>query len=235
VKTLYGALRYPVALCCFDNADAAEAKPLTIWYRPADHDRLVLPAIDSHTWAVPELGTDVMTDHWLLFGSDDAGDDWGEPVAYDRQPRRTLLDFLPPRVAGLQVPSRCPTATSPLPTTTCCTAGSTASSASSRQEHATGLRPGDRRSAPSPRPGSSEAGLTVPPAPRALVMPGSPRFDQHGISLARRSGHDLVRSSAGSLQLRVRRQALGARRRRVEPGTRDGDDVFRDALDVGLR
>jgi hypothetical protein len=65
--------------------------------------RSLLPAIDSHTGTVPALGTDVMTDHWLLFGSDDAGDDWGEPVLYDRQLRHTLLDFLPPRVAGLQV------------------------------------------------------------------------------------------------------------------------------------
>jgi hypothetical protein len=94
---------YPVALCCFDNADAAEAKPLMLWYQPADHDRLVLPAIDSHTGTVPDLDADVMTDHWLLLGSDNAGDNWGEPVPYDKQLRRRLLDFLPPRVMGVQV------------------------------------------------------------------------------------------------------------------------------------
>jgi hypothetical protein len=76
-----------------------------LWYRPADHDRLVLPAIDSDTGAVPDQGTDVMTDHWLLFGSDDADGDWGGPVQYDRQLRRKLLDFLPPRVTSLLLPN----------------------------------------------------------------------------------------------------------------------------------
>jgi hypothetical protein len=99
---------YPVALCCFDNADAAEAKPLVLWYQPLDHDRLMLPAIDSHTGTVPDLGTDVMTDHWLLFGSDDADGDWGEPVRYDAQLRRKLLDFLPPRVMGVQATGALP-------------------------------------------------------------------------------------------------------------------------------
>jgi hypothetical protein len=91
---------YPIALCCFDNADAAEAKPLLLWYEPLEHDRLILPAIDCHTGAVPDLGADVHADHWILLGSDDAGDDWGEPVSYHKQMRRKLLDFLPPRVTG---------------------------------------------------------------------------------------------------------------------------------------
>jgi hypothetical protein len=64
--------RYLIALCCFDNADAAQAKPLLLWYEPLEHDRLVLPAIDCRTGAIPDLTADVRTDHWLLFGSDDA-------------------------------------------------------------------------------------------------------------------------------------------------------------------
>jgi hypothetical protein len=94
---------WPVALCCFDNAEAAEAKPLLLWYRPLHHGRLVLPAIDCHDGTVPDLSADVRTDHWLLFGSDDAPDDWGEPVAYREQLRRPLLDFLPARVVGTHV------------------------------------------------------------------------------------------------------------------------------------
>lgn len=92
---------YPVALCCFDNADAAEAKPLMLWYEPLDPDRLVVPAVDCHTGAVPDLSADVLTDHWVIFGSDYAGRGWGEPVQYsDDKPRRKLLDFLPSRVMG---------------------------------------------------------------------------------------------------------------------------------------
>jgi hypothetical protein len=49
-----------------------------LWYDPLEHDRLVLPAIDCHTGAVPDLSADVRTDHWVLFGSDDADDGWGD-------------------------------------------------------------------------------------------------------------------------------------------------------------
>ena len=99
---------YPIALCCFDNADAAEARPLLLWYEPLEHDRMVLPAIDCHTGSVPDLSADVLTDHWVLLGSDDAGDDWGEPVSYGKQVRRKLLDFLPPRVMGTHVAQSLP-------------------------------------------------------------------------------------------------------------------------------
>jgi len=99
---------YPVALCCFDNADAAEARPLMLWYRPLEGDRLVLPAIDCHTGAVPDLNADVLTNHWLLFGSDDAADDWGELVTYGKDVRRKLLDFLPPRAMGTHVAKSVP-------------------------------------------------------------------------------------------------------------------------------
>ena len=66
-------------------------------------------------------------------------------------------------------------------------------------------------------------------------MPGSPCFAQLGIGLARRSGHELGSLPAGSLQLRVSRQALAVLRSRVEPRTRGGGDVFGDAPGIGLR
>ena len=68
----------------------------------------MLPAIDCHTGAVPDLNADVLTDHWLLFGADDAADDWGSPVTYGKQIRRKLLDFLPPRVMGTRVAESLP-------------------------------------------------------------------------------------------------------------------------------
>lgn len=99
---------YPVALCCFDNAEAAKSRPLMLWYRPLDEDRLVLPAIDCHTGDVPDLSADVPVDHWILFGSDHAGGDWGVPVDYGGEPRRKLLDFLPARVIGKHVTGALP-------------------------------------------------------------------------------------------------------------------------------
>jgi transposase len=91
--------QHTIALCCFDNALAAQAKPL-LWYEPADRDRLVLPAIDCHTGAVPDLRALVEPDHWVIFGSDHAPDGWGQPVTYGKDARRQLREFLPTRVTG---------------------------------------------------------------------------------------------------------------------------------------
>lgn len=94
--------RYPVALCCFDNTEAMQAKPLMLWYRPLDEDRLVLPAIDCHTGAAPDIGADVRTDHTVIFATDRAIEGWGEPVTYSQagQMRHDLRAFLPAQVRG---------------------------------------------------------------------------------------------------------------------------------------
>jgi hypothetical protein len=65
--------RYPVALCCFDNREAAQAAPLLLWYRPLNPDLLEMPAIDSHTGAAPELADRVAVDHRVIIGTDDRG------------------------------------------------------------------------------------------------------------------------------------------------------------------
>ena len=59
--------RHPVALCCFDNTEAMQAKPLMLWYQPLDEDRLVLPAIDCHTGEAPDLEARVYTDHTVIW------------------------------------------------------------------------------------------------------------------------------------------------------------------------
>jgi hypothetical protein len=93
---------YPVALCCFDNAEAIQAKPLMLWYRPLDEERLILPAIDCHTGAVPDLEASVRTDHTVIFATDRAIEGWGEPVAYSQagRMRHELRAFLPEQVLG---------------------------------------------------------------------------------------------------------------------------------------
>ena len=97
--------RYPVALCCFDNTEATQAKPLMLWYRPLDEDRLVLPAIDCHTGQVPNLDASVLTDHTVIFATDRAIEGWGEPVTYSQagQMRHDLRAFLPAHVLGGQI------------------------------------------------------------------------------------------------------------------------------------
>jgi hypothetical protein len=93
---------HPVALCCFDNTEVTQAKPLMLWYRPLDEERLVVPAIDCHTGSVPDLGAHVLSDHTVIFATDRAIEGWGEPVSYSQagQMRHELRAFLPEQVLG---------------------------------------------------------------------------------------------------------------------------------------
>ena len=93
---------YPVALCCFDNADARRAAPLLMWYQPIYTGRLTAPALDSHSGAAPDPQGWVRPDHWVIVGLDDAPGEWGAPVRYRRDPG-PLAPFLPRRVIGQEV------------------------------------------------------------------------------------------------------------------------------------
>ncbi len=96
---------YPVALCCFDNADARRAAPLLMWYRPIYSGRMTAPALDSHTGAAPDPQALVDVDHWVVVGVDDeAPAGVGMPVSYQRDPG-PLAPFLPRRVIGRHVDS----------------------------------------------------------------------------------------------------------------------------------
>lgn len=96
---------YAVALCCFDNRDAARSDPLLLWYEPLRPDRWELPAIDCHTGGVPEVGAPVPVDHWVVLGTDApvpytppwnaASMDWSEDVR-----RSPAGPFLPAYVVG---------------------------------------------------------------------------------------------------------------------------------------
>ncbi|MDX2697387.1 hypothetical protein [Streptomyces ipomoeae] len=97
------AERYPahaIAVCCFDNAQAAHAKPLLMWYPPVDPELLTLPALDCHSGGVPDLDAPVSVDHWVVLGTDEAPADWGEPVEYDTAMRHSLRAYLPGTVIG---------------------------------------------------------------------------------------------------------------------------------------
>ncbi|AXG79961.1 hypothetical protein [Streptomyces paludis] len=96
------AAHYPghsLAVCCFDNTEAARAKPLMMWYAPHSPDLLVLPALDCHTGGAPDLTADVPTDHCVLYGTDVAPEG-GAPVDYPAGIRHELRGFLPRTVMG---------------------------------------------------------------------------------------------------------------------------------------
>jgi hypothetical protein len=97
------AERYPgyaMAVCCFDNREAAQAKPLLMWYVPHNPEVLTAPALDAHTGRPPGMIGKVPVDHWVLFGSDETPAGWGEPVDYGRGMRHRMRAFLPGEVRG---------------------------------------------------------------------------------------------------------------------------------------
>lgn len=102
------AREYPghaVALCCFDNRDAARSDPLLLWYEPLRPDRVELPAIDCHTGEIPEIGAPVEADHWVILGFDEPAPsmwpwestsmDWSDEVR-----RSPAGPFLPSAIVG---------------------------------------------------------------------------------------------------------------------------------------
>jgi hypothetical protein len=100
------ARHYPehrIAVCCFDNTEAHRAKPLLMWYPPIDPDLLIIPALDCHTGAPPDLDAQVEVDHSIVFGTDEGGPDWGSPVSYSPTMRAKLRAFLTDAVFGAYV------------------------------------------------------------------------------------------------------------------------------------
>lgn len=95
------------ALCCFNTAQEAQAKPMLWWYEPLDKDVLFFPALDAHDGSAPDLRATVDVDHAIIFGSHKCGDSGSEVYYTDTlpEPVRTLL---PARVFGSQLNKRMP-------------------------------------------------------------------------------------------------------------------------------
>jgi hypothetical protein len=102
------AQSYPehaIALCCFDNRDAARSDPLLVWYVPRDPDRLELPAVDSHTGGIPQIGASAWTDHWVILGIDEpvpSSGAWKSAPMYwlDAELHSPAGAFLPRAIVG---------------------------------------------------------------------------------------------------------------------------------------
>jgi hypothetical protein len=97
---------YAVALCCFDNRDAARSAPLLLWYEPLQPDRAELPAIDCHTGGVPDIGGPVEVDHWVILGTDEehapSGGEWSTArMSWSEEVLRSPAGpFLPAAITG---------------------------------------------------------------------------------------------------------------------------------------
>ncbi|MBI5516043.1 MAG: hypothetical protein HY909_19830 [Deltaproteobacteria bacterium] len=91
---------WTMALCCFNNTEAALALPLVWWYRPARPEALFLPGLDAHTGDLPDLGATVETDHTLAVSSHALTK--GQQVYYrDPLPPEGPRWFLPRALGGV--------------------------------------------------------------------------------------------------------------------------------------
>lgn len=59
----------PVALCCFNSAEAGEAKPLAFAFEPLKPDELMVYTLDGHEGEAPNLKAHVRLDHKIFVGS----------------------------------------------------------------------------------------------------------------------------------------------------------------------
>lgn len=88
------------ALCCFNNADEAQAKPLLWKYRPARPEFLFFPGMDAHDGSVPDLNAEVDVDHAIIVSSDKMAEGAGSEVFYSDNASAALRDLLPAQVIG---------------------------------------------------------------------------------------------------------------------------------------
>lgn len=61
--------RCPVAVCCFNNAQTYDSKPLALAFEPLHPEKLVVYTLDGHDGQVPNLDVRVPIDHTIFVGS----------------------------------------------------------------------------------------------------------------------------------------------------------------------
>jgi hypothetical protein len=87
------------ALCCFNNAESRDAKPMLWWYEPMFKDKLFFPALDAHTGKPPIINEPVDVDHVVLVGSTRRPlGQW--PVKYTSLGTPELAQILPKAIYG---------------------------------------------------------------------------------------------------------------------------------------
>lgn len=91
---------WPIAVCCFNNEEAALANPIMAWYEPSRPKFLFAPAIDSHTGDVPRLDAHVRVDHTLIVGANRAPEGKTVKVTYQDPIPVHVQPHLPERVMG---------------------------------------------------------------------------------------------------------------------------------------
>lgn len=72
----------PVAVCCFDNFDKGEAKPLGFAFEPIFPDKLMVYTLDGHDGKAPSSNAIVELDHTIFVGSYKTPPEYCAKVSY---------------------------------------------------------------------------------------------------------------------------------------------------------
>ena len=95
---------WAIAVCCFNNADAKEAKPLLFSYEPskqADANDFFVPTLDAHDGKVPDLSARVDVDHTIFVATNDMSTSRATTVYYrDDKIAPGIAELLPQAVMG---------------------------------------------------------------------------------------------------------------------------------------
>ncbi len=95
---------WAIAVCCFNNADAKEAKPLLFSYEPskqANPDDFFVPTLDAHDGKVPNLTARVDVDHTVFVATKDMASNRATTVHYrDTGMAPGIAEVLPKAVMG---------------------------------------------------------------------------------------------------------------------------------------
>lgn len=101
---------YMHLLCCFSGRGALRPDPIMCYYEPIRTDRIMLPALDSHTGHAPDLKATVDVDHWGIVGAQERRNQNMMPVGYreSRAIPADVLGLLPRYAMGRQFRDRMP-------------------------------------------------------------------------------------------------------------------------------
>jgi hypothetical protein len=101
---------WPLAVCCFNNADVESAEPLMWWYKPLEvyddqgQPSFILPGVDSHDGSPPNMNALVERDHWLILSTPELNSvNGGYMVNYSEPIPQSLMSYLPKYVVGFNL------------------------------------------------------------------------------------------------------------------------------------
>jgi hypothetical protein len=95
----------PIALCCFDNAEAMEAKPIAFAFEPFMPEQLMVYTLDAHDGKPPDPTKKVQLDHTIFVGSYITDSEHGAHIKFSDDIAPDLAPYVLPKVLGEMVPN----------------------------------------------------------------------------------------------------------------------------------